>query len=228
MNLRILVHGAGGRMGAVTCQAITTAPDLDLVASTHRADDLQQAIIASQAQVVVDFTHPEVAFLNCQIILNTQAHPVIGTSGITTAQRLQLQQRCQALGRGAVIAPNFSLAAVLMMQCAARLAHYLPQAEIIEMHHPAKKDAPSATAIKTAEMIQQGRQDKHLPAPTIHSVRVLGQFARQQVIFGQAGETLTLDHNSIDRQCMMPGVLMCCRQVVSLNHLVYGLEGLIE
>lgn len=226
--IRVLVNGALGKMGRVTTEAIAREADLQLVASTTRTDALHEAIRKYKPQVVVDFTNPQSVFANAQTIIAERVHPVIGTTGLTTEQIATLTQQCDELSLGGIIAPNFSLGAVLMMKYSQDAARYFADVEIIEMHHPKKLDAPSGTAIKTAQMMQPVRssEKKDQPIP-IHSVRLPGLFAHQMVIFGGAGETLTIRHDATDRNAMMPGVFLACRKVMELKYLVYGLENLL-
>jgi len=244
MKIGVLVNGAKGKMGSETVRAVLGDPALSLVGQTDLGDDLKVAIRDNGAQVVVDFTHPGSAFSNAEIIITAGASPVIGTTGFTPQQIATLQERCKKMGRGGLIAPNFAIGAVLMMRFAAEAARYLPHVEIIELHHDGKADAPSGTAIKTAEMIGASRpqaplpkvQSKELspgalgaktyPVP-IHSVRLPGHVAHQEVILGGQGESLRIRHDSISRESFMPGVLLSIKKVVQMNHLVYGLENML-
>ncbi len=243
MTIRVLVNGALGKMGQTVVGAVEHDPDLNLVAQTDKDDDLSAAILNKQAQVVVDFTAAESAFDNINAIIKADAHPVIGTTGLLPEQIQHLQQQCAEKKLGGLIAPNFSIGAILMMQMASTAAQYLPNVEIIEYHHPGKQDSPSGTALKTAEMIGNSRREAAMPLQTretipgargasshdinIHAVRLPGLVAHQSVIFGGEGETLTIKHDSIDRICFMPGVLMACKKVINLQQLVYGLEHLL-
>lgn len=240
MTINVIINGAQGKMGSTTQKALVSQKDLKLVATMGRNDDLAKTIKETKADVVIDFTTPQVVFTNAQTILQAGARPVIGTTGLTTDQITTLKQTCQSLKRGAVIAPNFSLSAVLMMKYAKDAVKYFPDVEIIEMHHPQKVDAPSGTAIKTAQMMteaqtphnQKASQTNHARGDTshgitIHSIRLPGLFSHQSVIFGGNGETLTITHDGLDRQAMMPGVFLACRKVVKLDHLIYGLENLL-
>jgi len=244
MKIQVLVNGAKGKMGAETVNAVLGDPALSLVGQTDLGDDLKVAIRDFGAQVVVDFTHPSSAFANAELIIGAGAHPVIGTTGFTTEQIASLQGQCMAKGLGGVIAPNFAIGAVLMMRFAAEAAKHLPHVEIIEIHHDGKADAPSGTAIKTAELIGAARPftpkpkvaSKELspgalgargyPVP-IHSVRLPGHVAHQEVILGGMGESLRLRHDSISRESFMPGVILSIKKVVQLDCLVYGLEHLL-
>ncbi len=244
MPINILVNGAFGRMGQITVKTISEHAGFALVGQTGREYDLKTSIKDSNAQVVIDFTHPESVFTNASIIIESGAHPVIGTTGLVSDQIRQLQEKCAKLKLGGIIAPNFSLGAVLMMKYAKEIVKYLPHVEVIEMHHDGKADSPSGTALRTAEMLAQsipsvnqpqkpsretvpgarGANYHHIP---IHAIRLPGFLAHEQIIFGNLGETLTLRHDSIDRQCFMPGICLACERVVTLDQLVYGLEEIL-
>jgi len=265
MSVRILVAGAAGRMGREVVRAVAGDPDTELVGavdvSQTGADagelagvgargipirpDLAAALRDTHAEVVVDFTRAEAAFANAKVALAAGVSPVIGTTGMPPEQIGELGRRAEEKGVGAVVAPNFALGAVLLMRFAAQAARYMPEVEIIELHHEKKVDAPSGTALKTAEMIRAARAAERLPRPDeevklpgsrggdwdgirIHSVRLPGYVAHQEVIFGGVGQTLTLRHDSIDRASFMPGVLMACKRVRGLKRLVHGLENLLD
>ena len=244
MKSRVIVNGARGKMGRLACETINNHPGFELVAGLTRDDDLQGAITATKAQIVVELTRADCVYDNSLIIIKNNAHPVIGASGLFPQQIKTLQEMCAEQKLGGIIVPNFSIAAVLMMRFAAIAAHFLPEVEIIETHHQQKLDAPSGTAMKTAEMIAQARCHKKNDLPlkglvpgarggsyhdvNIHSLRLPGVLARQDVIFGNSGETLTISHNSIDRSSFMPGVILSCERVQQLNTLFYGLENLLE
>lgn len=243
MSIRIIVNGASGRMGQQTVQAINDDPTLELVSSCRRGDDLSAAIQAEQPDVVVDFTTAEVAHDFAQLIIEHNVRPVIGTSGLTETQITALQTQCKDKQLGGVIAPNFSLGAVLMMQFAKQAARYLPDVEVVELHHPGKIDSPSGTAMKTAELIAESQPDltarpsekEATPGARgathkgvhIHAIRLPGLIAHQQVLFGGHHETLSIRHDSLSRESFMPGVRLACKQVMQLNELVYGLEHLL-
>lgn len=243
MSISVLVNGAFGRMGQITVKAISENANLSLAGQTGREYDLQKAIRDTKADVVVDFTHPEAVFKNTLAIIEAGARPVVGTSGLTKDQVKQLEKKCAELKRGGIIAPNFSLGAVLMMKYAKKIAKYMPQIEIIEMHHPQKIDSPSSTAMRSAELLADAIQNPLEPAPSketiigsrganhqgipIHAIRLPGILAAQQIIFGNIGETLSLSHNTIDRQCYMAGICLACEKVMKLDHLVHGLEEVI-
>lgn len=224
VSINILVNGASGKMGRATVTAITNEKDLQLVATTSTNDDLISEIKKHHADVVIDWTTPSAIFENAQKIISAGARAVIGTTGLTSEQIKILSEQCAQKKLGAIIAPNFSIGAVLMMKYAQDAAKYFSDVEIIEYHHPHKKDAPSGTAKRTAELIAQHKKEKNIP---IHSVRIPGVFANQEVIFGGNGETLTIQHNATDRNAMMPGLFLCCRKVMTLDHLVCGMENFL-
>ena len=243
-NIRVLVNGAKGRMGQEVVKAVTAAADLELVDQTDLGDDLIARIKASQAQAVVDFTTAAVAFENTLEILEAGVHPVVGTSGLLAEQVAKLQQLAQDKGIGGLIAPNFAIGAVLLMKYAQDAAKYLPDVEVIELHHNRKADAPSGTAVKTAQLIAEARQEipkalvqekelfegargSEVHGVRVHSLRLPGLVAHQEVIFGGTGETLTIRHDSIHRESFMPGVCLACRNVIGTQQLFYGLEHLL-
>lgn len=240
MNAKVIVNGANGKMGQIAVAAVNAAPGLTLVAQNNRSDDLTRAIKTHAADIVIDFTTPQAVFANAQIIINAHARPIIGTTGLTREQIEILTHQCAEKKLGGIIAPNFSVGAVLMMKYAKDAARYFPQVEIVEMHHPKKLDAPSGTAIKTAQMMAEERKlSRATPAKLgpargethdgiqIHSLRLPGFYSHQTVIFGDTGEVLTLCHQGIDRQCCLPGITLACEKVISLNKLVYGLENIL-
>jgi len=240
---RVLVNGFKGRMGSTTVAAVNDDPDLTLVGQTDKGDDLVKVIKDSNAEVVIDFTIASVGYENFLKILEGGAHPVMGTSGFNQEQVEKLKALCLQKGIGALIAPNFSVGGVLMMKFAQEAAKYLPYVEIIEAHHEKKLDAPSGTAVRTAEMIRDAMGDKpSIPKGkelvegvrggmsngiTIHSLRLPGFLAQQRVIFGSVGQTLTLEHNSIGRDSFMSGVCLAARKIVGKKELLYGLEELL-
>lgn len=240
MLTRILVNGARGKMGQEVVKMVQSQQDFELVDSADKEDDLAKKIQQFKPQIVIDFTHPTVGFQNTKIIIDSNVRPVIGTTGFNTQQIEELKKMCAMKKLGGIIAPNFSIGAVLMMKYAQDAAKYFPQVEIIELHHDKKVDFPSGTAIKTAEMMAAVKQkvsskidEKATLAGArgavhddihIHSVRLPGMVADQQVIFGGIGETLTISHHTIHREAFMPGVAFACRKVMALQELVYGLE----
>ena len=243
-NIRVLVNGAKGRMGQEVVKAVTAASDLELVDQTDLGDDLIARIKASQAQAVVDFTTAAVAFENTRKILEAGVHPVVGTSGLLAEQVAELQQMAKDKDIGGLIAPNFAIGAVLLMKYVQDAAKYLPDVEVIELHHNRKADAPSGTAVKTAQLIAEARQEipkalveekelfegargSEVHGVRVHSLRLPGLVAHQEVIFGGTGETLTIRHDSIHRESFMPGVCLACRKVIGTQQLFYGLEHLL-
>jgi len=214
------VLGARGRMGLEVCKAVDAAPDLELVAMVDQGDWLFNAADAG-AQVLVDFTNPDVVMDNLHWAVDQGINVVVGTSGFTE-QRLDRVRSWLAHKPevGVLIAPNFGIGAVLMMQFAAQASKYMTKAEIIELHHDRKVDAPSGTAARTAALM-----DGEVP---IHSVRLPGLVAHQEVILGDVGQTLTIRHDSTDRTSFMPGVLLAIRRVGSLTESpLVGLEHLL-
>lgn len=244
MLIPVLINGAHGKMGQITAKTLACHADFSLVKQTGRSDDLVNEIKKSGAKIVIDFTNAHSVYDNTKAIIESGAHPIIGTSGLTKEQIQELQKQCAELRRGGIIAPNFSLGAVLMMKYAQEVAKYFPQVEIIEMHHDGKLDSPSGTAVRTAEMIAATRKE-HITAQktlretlpgargasyqniSIHAIRLPGLVAHQQILFGGLGETLSIKHDSIDRQCFMPGVVLACKKVMELNELVIGLEHIL-
>ncbi len=222
--IRVAVAGAAGRMGAAVCEAVQSAGDMQL---TGRADPLLGTALEQvlpDAEVVVDFTRPDAALQNALACVRAGVHVVIGTSGFDPAPLRQ--EAARARGRAnAFVAPNFAIGAVLMMRFAAEAAAHMPRAEIIELHHEGKLDAPSGTAARTAELIAAAGAAAR---PPIHSVRLPGLVAHQEVIFGDVGQTLTIRHDSLSRESFMPGVLLAVRRVASLKEpFVVGLENLL-
>ncbi len=243
MVAKVLVNGANGKMGQEAVKAITSDAELELVATCGRQDNLAETIRMSQANIVIDLTIADTVFTNTKIIIENNAHPIIGTSGLLPEQVQQLTEQCLQKKLGGIIVPNFSIGAVLMMHFSSIAAQYLPHVEVIEQHHDGKRDAPSGTAIKTAEMIMQARceppttkEEQELLIGArgaeqhnihIHSVRLPGIVAKQQVIFGSDSETLMIEHNSIHRRSFMPGLLLACKKVTQLDSLLYGLESIL-
>ena len=242
-KIRVLVNGAFGKMGHLACQMLQEVPEFELLAGLGRTDDLVQAMIDLNPHIVVDLTRADCVYQNTLSIIEQGICPVIGTSGLTSSEIQTLKDLSEQKALGGLVVPNFSVAAVLMMRFAAEAAHYLPHVEIIEAHHPEKADAPSGTALKTAELIAKARQtiphlsqsQELLPgalgalyqAVRVHAVRLPGMLAAQEVIFGQTGETLTIKHQTIDRISFMPGLRLACQKVQALNQLVYGLEHIL-
>lgn len=256
--IRVLVSGAAGRMGREVVNTVLSADDLELVAAVDPAHadepvagtqlrvsgDLAAAIEQTKPDVMVDFTHPSVVAGNIATGLGRGVHCVVGTTGIDTDSLEALAAGAQD-GACLFVAPNFALGAVLMMRFAAEAAKYLPHVEILELHHDKKADAPSGTALRTAALIAETRACVP-PSPgretevaegargalvedvTIHSVRLPGLVAHQEVLFGGQGQTLSIRHDSIDRTGFMPGVLLAIRGVMGRSGLVFGLEQLMD
>jgi 4-hydroxy-tetrahydrodipicolinate reductase len=217
--INVAVSGAAGRMGQSVCEAVEHADDLALVG---RADPLLEtglADVLGDADVVVDFSVPDAAADNARSCLEAGVHCVVGTSGADFSG-------LEGVGTANLfVAPNFAIGAVLMMQFAVQAAAHMPQCEIVELHHDRKLDAPSGTAARTADLVRDAGGDVHEP---IHSVRLPGLVAHHEVIFGGPGQTLTIRHDSIDRQSFMPGVLLAVRRVSSLERSpTIGLEHLL-
>lgn len=239
MTIQVLINGAYGKMGQECVKAFSNDAEFALVGKNGSDENLSAAIQKYKPQIVVDFTTPNSVFENALTIIAANAHPVIGTTGLKPEQIAELEKRCAEKKLGGVVAPNFSIGATLMVRFAQQAAKYFPDAEIIELHHPAKLDAPSGTAIKTAECIAAARltnpsQTATAPARgaishgiPIHAVRLPGLVANQEVLFGGQGETLRISHYTINRETFMPGVLLACKKVLQLDHLVYGLEHLL-
>ena len=245
--IRVGVLGARGRMGAQVCQAVADAADMTVVAQVDAGEGLGDLVDAG-TEVVVDFTHPDAVMDNVRFCVDNGIRCVVGTSGFD-GPRLDTVRQWLA-GRpdlGVLIAPNFALGAVLSMRFAQLAARYYPTVEIIELHHNRKVDAPSGTAAHTARLIAQARGAAGLgPIPDattsavdgargatvedvpVHSIRLSGLVAHQEVLFGGTGETLTIRHDSLDRASFMPGVLLGVRKMVHRNGLVVGLENLLD
>jgi 4-hydroxy-tetrahydrodipicolinate reductase len=230
-------------MGAEVVKAVSNSSDLELVAELDLGDSLDQ-LVSSKAQVVVDFTTPDSVMNNLEFLIQNNIHAVVGTTGFDSARIDSLSKELSKHPQvGVLIAPNFAIGAVLMMEFAEKAARYFDSAEIIEMHHPAKVDAPSGTAARTAELMTQARKDsKKAPMPDatkqsldgargskvgdiqIHSIRAQGLVAHQEVLLGGVGETLTIRHDSLDRAGFMPGVLLGIRSVLNHPGLTHGLD----
>jgi 4-hydroxy-tetrahydrodipicolinate reductase len=245
--LRVGVLGARGRMGSEVCRVVDAAEDLELVAMVDQGDWLSN-IVDAGAEVVVDFTTPDVVMDHVHWCIEQGLHTVVGTSGFTEARFDRVRQwLTHKPDLGVVIAPNFAVGAVLMMEFAERAARYFDSVEIVEMHHPKKIDAPSGTAARTAELVaaartlagrgpmpdatkeeQLGARGTEVAGVRVHSVRSAGLVAHQEVLLGTEGETLTIRHDSYDRVSFMPGVLLAIRSVVTRPGLTVGLGPLLE
>jgi 4-hydroxy-tetrahydrodipicolinate reductase len=241
--IKVGVLGARGRMGAEVVKAVTEANDLELVAALDLGDSLDQ-LVSKGAQVVVDFTTPDSVMANLEFLISNGISAVVGTTGFDDSRVAKVKALSTANPKvGILIAPNFAIGAVLMMEFATKAAKYFESAEIIELHHPNKVDAPSGTASRTAELMTQARKDAGLGAMPdatnsgitaarggnvgdipVHSIRLRGLIAHQEVLLGGLGETLTIRHDSLDRVGFMPGVLLGVRKVISNPGLTFGLE----
>jgi 4-hydroxy-tetrahydrodipicolinate reductase len=244
--IRVGVLGARGRMGTEVCKAVENADDLDLVAMIDEGDSLSRAAEAG-TRVVVDFTHPGVVMDNLEWCIDQGISAVVGTTGFTDERFERIRSWLAARPDvGVLVAPNFAIGALLMMDFAERAAKYFDSIEIIEQHHPQKVDAPSGTAVRTAQMIAAARSAAgkgDMPDATreempgargtvvdgvhVHSVRARGLVAHQEIIFGTTGETLTVRHDSLDRASFMPGVLLGIRSVLTRPGLTIGLNSLL-
>ncbi|TGA97030.1 4-hydroxy-tetrahydrodipicolinate reductase [Sporolactobacillus shoreae] len=264
-KIRIVVAGPRGRMGAETIRMIHRTPEFSLSAAVDDGNDsanvgdllgisglnarvysdIEDCLSAEQPDVLIDFTNPEAGKKNLQAAIDFGVRPVIGTSGFSNEEVADYQKQMGEKKLGGIIAPNFAIGAVLVMKFSQMAAKYFPDVEIIEMHHDGKKDAPSGTAVKTAELIEKTRKPKKQGAPDeketlqgargadfdgmrIHSVRLPGLVAHQEVLFGSKGELLTLRHDSMDRASFMTGVAYSVRTAMSLETLVYGLENILD
>lgn len=262
--IKVIVAGALGKMGLESCKAVFNAEGLQLVAAVDSrgigndigplighpeievkvSNDLQEAILNQHPDVLIDFTRPGVVQGNLELALNHGVRPVIGTTGMSSAEIDHFIVQAESKRVGGLIAPNFAVGALLMIRFATEASKYFPHVEIIELHHDQKVDAPSGTALKTAEAITavRGNMPQGMPSEfekiqgvrgggyegmRIHSVRLPGMVAHQEVIFGGVGQTLTIRHDSISRESFMPGLIMAVRKVMTLDHLVYGLENLL-
>lgn len=252
--IKVLVNGALGRMGRTVCNAVKADSELELVGVVDVLagevegltveNDLDAALKKFSPDVMVDFTRPNVVFDNVMTALRNKVSPVVGTTGLSDDAKEKIRELAEANDTPAFIAPNFALGAVLMMLTAQKIAKYMPEVEIIELHHDKKLDAPSGTAELTAKMIaevrpphKQGHPDEVERLPhvrgaevdgiRIHSVRLPGYVAHQEVIFGGLGQTLTIRHDSTGRDSFMPGVVLACKKVRGLHGLTIGLDKLL-
>jgi 4-hydroxy-tetrahydrodipicolinate reductase len=247
VTIRVAVLGAKGRMGATACEAVRGAADMELVAEVDVGDSLD-AITDAGTQVVVDFTRPDAVMGNLRWCVEHGVHAVVGTTGFDEGRLDEVRSWLSSSpGVGVAIAPNFGIGAVLMMAFAEKAARYYESVEVIELHHPRKVDAPSGTAQHTATRIAAARREAGLgevPDATssglegarganvdgvaVHSVRLSGLVAHQEVLFGGHGETLTIRHDSLDRFSFMPGVLLAVRQIQARPGLTVGLESFLD
>ncbi len=245
MTITVAVIGAAGRMGSTVCRAVDTADDLELVGRFDIGDEFGDL---SGAEVAVEFTTPEASASNVLHCVRRGVHTVVGTTGWTEDKLQRVRWALDTSpGTGVLIAPNFSLGAVLMMRFAAQAARFYDSAEVIELHHPDKVDAPSGTATRTAQLIAEARKSSGLPTMPdatataldgargtdvdgvrVHAVRLRGLVAHQEVLLGGPGEQLTIRHDSFDRVSFMPGVLLGIRRVGTMPGLTVGLDALLD
>jgi 4-hydroxy-tetrahydrodipicolinate reductase len=243
--MRVAVLGAKGKVGATMVTAVRDAADLELSAEVDAGDALS-ALTDSNTEVVIDFTHPDVVMDNLKFLIDNGIHAVVGTTGFTDERIAQVQHWLDAKpGTAVLIAPNFAIGAVLTMHFAQQAARHFESVEVIELHHPHKADAPSGTAARTAKLIAEAR--KGLPPNPdatstgiegargadvdgipVHSIRLAGLIAHQEVLFGTTGETLTIRHDSLDRTSFVPGVLLGVRKVAQRPGLTIGIEPLLD
>ncbi|MFP4234174.1 MAG: 4-hydroxy-tetrahydrodipicolinate reductase [Nitriliruptoraceae bacterium] len=262
--MRIGIVGAAGRMGAEVCRAVAAAEDLTLVAAVDpgaagrslsevaRLDGPEGDLVVAEhldaltdadVEVAVEFTGPASVGENLLWLLEHGIHAVVGATGISEVQLSRARELAAGSTANALVAPNFAIGAVLLLRFAAEAARYLPHVEVVELHHDGKVDAPSGTALRTAELLAEARGtapsvplgDAHHPGARgadhagirVHSVRLPGLVAHQEVLFGGTGQTLTIRHDSIDRTSFMPGVLLACRTVAGLDGLEVGLDAVL-
>ena len=247
-KVKVGVLGARGKVGREVCRAVEAAADLELVArvDTGDGDDSLEDLVACGAQVVVDFTHPDVVMESLQFCIEHGIHAVVGTTGFDDERLDRLRTWLDGSDTGVLVAPNFSIGAVLMMRFAAEAAAFYESVEIVELHHPEKADAPSGTARRTASLVAAARREAGagpIPDATstsidgargadvegirVHGLRIRGLVAHQEVILGGEGETLTIRHDSMDRVSFTPGVLLGVRRVVQAPGLTVGLEAFL-
>lgn len=265
MTIRVAIAGPRGKMGKEAVHTVMKAENMELVAVLDHKEiasnltgytdfpeqydvavftDLEALIAEAKPAVFVDLTTPKAVYAHTKTLLQHNVRPVIGTTGFTDEQLQEVTDLAKANGTGAIIAPNFAVGAVLMMKFAAEAAKYMPDVEIIELHHDQKLDAPSGTGVKTAQLIaqnrpahKQGHPEEHetivgsrggdIEGMRIHSVRLQGLVAHQEVLFGGEGQMLTIRHDSYNRGSFMSGVKLCIEKVTELDELVYGLENLL-
>ncbi len=269
-QIPVVVNGAMGRMGREIVKAIATADDMKLVGAIDRnldaigedigeiagcgplevpvTNDLEATLVMAQSEgnaVMVDVTHPAKIYEQVRAAIAYGVRPVVGTTGLTPDQIIQLAEFAEKASVGCLIIPNFAIGVILMQQAALKAAEYFDHVEIIELHHNRKADAPSGTAVKTAQMLQEVKPSFNPPQVeetetlkgsrggttaegiNIHSIRLPGLVAHQEVMFGAAGQVYTLRHDAMDRVCFMPGVLLSIRKVLPLKSLLYGLDKIL-
>ena len=243
--MRVGVLGARGKVGKTMCAAVRNADDMTLSAEVDAGDSLAM-FTDNDTEVVIDFTHPDVVMNSLEFLIDNGIHAVVGTTGFTDERIAKVETWLAAKpGAGVLIAPNFAIGAVLSMYFAQKAAPYFESVEVIELHHPHKADAPSGTATRTAKLIAEARKglppnpdatSTGLPGARgadvdgipVHSVRLTGLVAHQEVLFGTEGETLTIRHDSLDRTSFVPGVLLAVREIAKRPGLTIGIEPLLD
>jgi 4-hydroxy-tetrahydrodipicolinate reductase len=242
--MRVGVLGAKGKVGSTMVGAVQAADDLTLSAEVDAGDPMS-LLTESGTEVVIDFTHPDVVMDNLKFLIDNGIHAVVGTTGFTAERLDQVAEWLADADTGVLIAPNFAIGAVLSMHFAKQAAPFFDSAEVIELHHPHKADAPSGTAARTAKLIAEARKglppnpdatSSSLPGARgadvdgipVHSVRLAGLVAHQEILFGTEGETLTIRHDSLDRTSFVPGVLLAVRRIKERPGLTVGLEALLD
>jgi 4-hydroxy-tetrahydrodipicolinate reductase len=224
--IRVGVIGAHGRMGAEVCRAGKDDPELTVVAEVGRTDPLE-VLVEERTEVAVDFTTPDSVKANVMFLIEHGIDAVVGTSGLTDEDIAEFAD-ASCRRSSVLVAPNFALGAVLMMRFAAEAAPYFDAAEIVERHRAGKLDKPSGTSLRTAKLMDANRRTPWSKPIEIHSMRLEGSVAHQEVLFGAVGETLTIRHDSLDRSSFMPGVLLAIKKVGSLDGVIVGLEHLLD
>ena len=235
--LKIIINGAFGRMGSTACEYLSQFDNFAIVAKLGRQDNLEENLHLHCPDIILDLTRPECVYQNCLKYIKQKTRFVIGATGLKSNEVDNIRQQCKTQQLGGIIAPNFSIGSLLAIQFAKKAAKWFDGVDIIEMHHHLKVDAPSGTAIYAAEQIHQGKKQwpemNYQPQPgrelfvhniPIHAVRMPGILAQQQILLGQIGETLSLQHQIIDRKAYMPGLKLACEKVMEINELNYSLE----
>ncbi len=241
----IIINGAKGNMGEAAVEAISNDPKLKLTATLDKNDSLSETLVKSNVDVVVDLTDPSCVYTNVKTILNAKCHAVVGTTGLSESQINECGNLAKQHNKSLIVCPNFAIGAILMMKFAQQAASFMDRCEIIEYHHDKKADAPSGTAIKTAELIynadaninqeklnesdiiegSRGANKHNIP---IHAIRIPGVVANQEVIFGAQGQSLSIKHDTISREAFMPGLILAIKATASHTGLIYGLEHLLD
>ena len=243
--IKVAICGYSGKMGVEAVKAVNDAKDMELVAKIGRADDSAEVLAETRPDVVVELTNPKSVKQNIEACLAASIPVVVGTTGLTDADVKAIDAEANSKNIGVLICPNFAIGAILMMQFAAKAAKVMDRVEILEYHHDKKHDAPSGTAIRTAELIKSACPDinstpldeeeiipgargaDHQDIP-IHAIRMPGVVANQDVVLGAQGQTLTISHQTLSRDCFMPGVLLCVRKISEITGVVVGLEHLLD